>query len=41
MFYGQISRYLMEVDDGYIFDIYQGEGGEQGDPLMPAPFALA
>ena len=25
---------------GEVHDILQGEGGEQGDPLMPALFAL-
>ena len=40
MFYGQPSSYLWEGDDGTVHHIEQGEGGEQGDPLMPLLFAL-
>ena len=29
-----------EDDLGEVHEILQGEGGEQGDPLMPALFAL-
>ena len=41
-FYGQPSQYLWEDDEGrrVCHTIPQGEGGEQGDPLMPALFAL-
>ena len=39
-FYGQPSMYLWESDDGTVHHIEQGEGGEQGDPLMPLLFAL-
>ena len=40
MFYGQPSEYLWYDDDGAVHSILQAEGGEQGDPLMPALFAL-
>ena len=33
-FHGTPSQYLWE-DDGSVHVIHQGEGGEQGDPLMP------
>ena len=33
--YGQPSVYLWRDDAGVEHDIVQGEGGEQGDPLMP------
>ena len=36
-----LSHYLLEADDGEVFDVFQGEGGEQGDALMPALFSLA
>ena len=39
-FYGRQSRYLWYDDDGQPHDVLQGEGGEQGDPLMPALYAL-
>ena len=35
MFYGRSSEYLWEMDDGQVHRIPQGEGGEQGDPMMP------
>ena len=35
-----ISRYLWENEVGENVDIFQGEGGEQGDPLMPMLFSL-
>ena len=38
--YGQQSTYLWEDHDGEVCDILQGEGGEQGDALMPALFSL-
>ena len=34
------ARYLWEDDSGEVHDIDQGEGGEQGDPLMPMLFSL-
>ena len=39
-FYGQPSQHLWEDEEGVSHTIPQGEGGEQGDPLMPALFAL-
>ena len=36
-FYGCPSR---EDDLGNVHEVAQGEGGEQGDPLMPALFSL-
>ena len=39
-FYGSPSRCLWENDFGEVHDIDQGEGGEQGDPLMPMLFSL-
>ena len=38
-FYGSPSSYLWE--DGQVHTLTQAEGGEQGDPLMPALFSLA
>ena len=40
MFYGSPSTYLWEDEMGVVQHIPQGEGGEQGDPLMPMLFAL-
>ena len=40
MFYGTPSTYLWEDELGVTQHIAQGEGGEQGDPLMPMLFAL-
>ena len=40
-FYGQRSIFLWEDEVGDVHDIPQGEGGEQGDPLMPLLFSLA
>ena len=40
MFYGRGSEYLWEMDDGEIHRIPQGEGGEQGDPMMPLLYSL-
>ena len=40
MFYGQPSEYLWYDEDGNCRSVTQAEGGEQGDPLMPALFAL-
>ena len=39
-FYGSPSTYLWDDDDGVIHEIAQGEGGEQGDALMPLLFSL-
>ena len=39
-FYGHPSTHLWEDENGVVHEIQQGEGGEQGDPLMPALFAL-
>ena len=41
MLYGSQSRFLWTDDAGVVHNILQGEGGEQGCPLMPALFALA
>ena len=35
MFYDAPSEYLWEDDAGDVHKIPQGEGGEQGDPMMP------
>jgi hypothetical protein len=40
MFYGQPSEYLWYDDQGEVHSVFQAEGGEQGDPLMPALYAL-
>ena len=40
MFYGSPSQYLWDDDDGVSHTIPQGEGGEQGDAMMPLLFAL-
>ena len=39
-FYGAPSTYLWEDEMGTNHRILQGEGGEQGDPLMPLLFSL-
>ena len=39
-FYGQPSTYFWGDDSGEVHSIPQGEGGEQGDPLMPLLFCL-
>ena len=39
-FYGNPSSYLWDFDDGTTHEILQGEGGEQGDPLMPMLYSL-
>ena len=41
MLYGSESRFLWTDADGNTHTIRQAEGGEQGDPLMPALYALA
>ena len=40
-FYGAPSVYTWIDCNATSHDIAQGEGGEQGDPLMPALYALA
>ncbi|CAE7368533.1 unnamed protein product, partial [Symbiodinium sp. KB8] len=40
-FYSTPSSYTWTDDSGCSHVIAQGEGGEQGDPLMPALYALA
>ena len=40
-FYSSPSVYTWCDDDGCPHEVIQGEGGEQGDPLMPAFYALA
>ena len=40
MFYSSPSGYLWQDSSGTTHTIVQGEGGEQGDPLMPLLFSL-
>ena len=40
LFYSQPSTYLWDDDAGTTHRIQQGEGGEQGDALMPTPLQL-
>ena len=40
MFYGTASTYLWEDDEGTTHKIVQGEGGEQGDVMIPLLFSL-
>ena len=40
MFYGSPSEYLWEDESGVTHSIPQGEGGEQGDAMMPLLFCL-
>ena len=40
MFYGHTSEYYWTNEDDEVWSIEQCDGGEQGDPLMPALFAL-
>ena len=40
MFYGEPSEYVWYDSHGNREVITQAEGGEQGDPLIPALFAL-
>ena len=35
LFYSEPSAYIWEDDDGVVHTIRQGEGGEQGDKIMP------
>ena len=39
-FYGCSSSYLWDDDGGITREIRQGEGGEQGDPMMPMLYSL-
>ena len=39
-FYGSPSKYIWEDEERVNHDVVQGERGEQGDPQMPALFAL-
>ena len=38
--YGTPSTYIWQEDNGTVHDVPQGEGGEQGEALTPALFAL-
>jgi hypothetical protein len=38
--YGQSTRYMWSDDAGIAHTIYQADGGEQGDPMMPLLFCL-
>ena len=40
-FYGSESSYVWTDDAGAEHEVLQAEGGEQGDPLMPALYAVA
>ena len=40
MFHGQPSTYIWEDEHNVVHSIHQGEGGEQGDALMPLLFSL-
>ena len=40
LFNGSPSTFLWEDDEGTVHHVRQGEGGEQGDPLMPLLFGL-
>ena len=39
-FYDSPSTFLWEDDTGDVRRVRQGEGGEQGDPLMPLLFSV-
>ena len=39
-FYGAPSTYLWQDDMDVVHEVHEGEGGEQGDALMPALFSL-
>ena len=41
MFYSTPSTYIWTDQSGQTHPVQQAEGGEQGDPLMPALFSLA
>ena len=40
LFHGSPSTFLWEDDEGTVHHVRQGEGGEQGDPLMHLLFSL-
>ena len=40
LFYDSTSTYIWEDEVGDVRHVLQGEGGEQGDPLMPLLFSL-
>ena len=40
LFHSEPSAYLWEDAEGVVHTIHQGEGGEQGDPLMPLLFSV-
>ena len=40
LFYSEPSAYLWEDAEGVVHTIHQGEGGEQGDPLVPLLFSV-
>jgi len=40
VFYGAPCTFVWTDDEGVTHLVCQAEGGEQGDPLMPALFAL-
>ena len=40
LFHGDPSTYLWEEEVGDVHHIHQGEGGEQGDALVPMLFCL-
>ena len=40
LFYSEPSAYIWEDEDGEVHTIHQGEGGEQGDALMPLLFSV-
>ena len=40
LFYGRPSQYLWEDSTGTTHTVHQGEGGEQGDPLMPLLYSV-
>ena len=40
LFYGALSSYSRQDDAGKLRTVTQGEGGEQGDPLMPLLFSI-
>ena len=40
LFYSEPSAYIWEDEDGETHTIHQGEGGEQGDALMPILFSV-
>ena len=41
LFYAEPSSHVWEDENGTVHTILQGEGGEQGDPLMPLLFSWA